>query len=267
MNGQQTQSMIGPQLHMNVIAPTEERIEPITQCAWHPNGGMWTTTNDPDTPAFAFFTATFAYMYRLNETNPRYRAIQGDSPHLPEIRCWILHPSQSARIATIDTKKDLFSLGDRYGWVKCSWEKRMAPLGLVASRPEIENALNFPAIAKDYDAIHVTEAGIELLENIEVGEHRLAFWEAECTCWFRWCFERVEEVGPLSKYMPHKHAPPTEILRRRMRTYAAIGAAPVSLFGAFIPPSESEIEKTLSVWKHVMTKEQHEGFSAWLKGN
>lgn len=219
------------QLHINVVAPTAERMEPVTQCAWHPNGGLWTSTNDPDTSAFAFWTACFKYMYRLpKEINPRYLAARGSSPTLPQIKCWLLTPSPSARIANIDTAEDFFNLGHRYGWVKCSWEKRVAPIGVVAKRPEIENALNFPAIAKDFDAIHVTEAAIERLENIEMGEYRLAFWEAECTCWLRWRFTQVKELGLLADYMPHKHGFPTDILHRRIRTYKAIGASPVVPF-------------------------------------
>jgi hypothetical protein len=197
---------------------------------------MWTVTNDPGTPAFGFFTATFKYMYALNETNPRYLAMRDSAGNVPQIKCWLLYPSPSARIATVDTHEDLLRLGERYGWVKCSWEKRMAPVGLCASRPETENALNFPAIAKDYDAIHVTEAGIQRTERseAELGEYRLAFWEAECTCWLSWSFEKVEELGPLASYMPHKHGYPTDILARRIQTYRAIGAKPLSSpFGFF----------------------------------
>lgn len=254
-----------PQLHMNVVAPSAKRMEPITQCAWHANGGLWSVTNDPNADSFAFFTGTFARMYQLNEINPRYLAQRGDSDRLPEIKCWLLYPSDSARIATIDTQEDLFSLGDRYGWVKCSWEKRMAPLGLVASRPEIENALNFPAIAKDFDAIHVTEAGVELLENPEIGEHRLAFWESECCHWFKWCFDKVEEIGLLSDYMPHKRALPTELLRRRIRTYNALGAAPVS---PFFGSRNSETEKQdLELILKYLPKEQREAYVRWWTGN
>lgn len=215
------------QLHINVTAPTAERMEPITQNSWHPNGGLWTSTDDPNTAAFQFWTATFSNMLQVGENNPRYFAARDNQiVQKGEIKCWRLDPSPSARIATIDTLEDFLNFGERYGWIKCAWEKRIAPYGIVGRWPGSYNSLNFTAMAEDFDALHATDLGVRRAESKEAGDCRLSAWEAESTCWFRWCFEKVEDVGPLSKYFPHKHGGALILLERRTRSLESIGNNP-----------------------------------------
>ena len=61
----------------------------------------------------------------------------------------------------------------------------------LGSRPvkEDPSSLNFPALAEDFDALYVTKKA------------RLKGWTPETTCWFRWRFSKVEEIGPLANYM------------------------------------------------------------------
>jgi hypothetical protein len=222
---------MNPQLHINVRAPAPERIEFITQNAWHPNGGLWTFTHDPGSNSFAFWTGQFAIMSRpdyFNPINPRYRS---DDPgaRMHPLYCWILYPSDSSRVATIDTREDFLRLGKRYGWRKSAWKRRLANFGVVAggSREKVYS-LNFPAIAKDFDALRITDPALAALETPAAGSYRLAFWEAESTCWFRWSFTHIEEAGLLSLYMPERHGPPTMVLARRMRTWRASGFRPMA---------------------------------------
>jgi hypothetical protein len=203
-----------PQLHFNVERPTPEKVLPIENGAWQPSGGLWTLTPDFDSESFAFWAALFANMDRLSHVNPRWHRMIGR-----RVCGWMLHPEESARVAVIDGPGDLLALGEKYGWQEGYWQHPRA-----MSAPVHVCTLNFSAVAEDVDAIRVTDSALFRLEAKEAGKHRLAFWHAESTCWFRWCFERVEEVGPASGYMRHKHGDVFTILNRVMRSYKAAGA-------------------------------------------
>ena len=216
-----------PQVHFNVSAPTPEGMEPITQAGWQPNGGLWTFTNST-TESFAFWTWLFKRQEQYQRIPcPRYVEPGSDRPR--PLKAWLLYPSRGARIATIDSRADLLDLGQRYGWCKSCFERRVA--GVTYSRMnDPAYSLNFIAMAQDFDALHVTDSGIEQLETLEAGEYRLAFWEAESTCWFKWSFDRVEDAGFLSDYEMPVHGV-FNVLYRRRRSWEASGQRPFSFFG------------------------------------
>lgn len=136
-------------------------------------------------------------MQRMGNISPRYHDPATGQPR--PFKAWVLYPSEAARIATVDSAGDLLEFGRQYGWQQCCFERRVAGATLSRMRKPVYS-LNFLAMMKDFDAIEVTDAGVERLETPEAGDYRLAFWKAESTCWFRWAFERVEEVGLLTDY-------------------------------------------------------------------
>jgi hypothetical protein len=209
-----------PQLHFNAEPPAPEKIEPVGQAAWQPRGGLWTFTPDEGAASFAFWTGLFANIHQFAGEKPRWSKMRGK-----EVRGWLLYPSPSARVAVIDNLDDLLQLGNGYGWDESRWVTGHDLLG----QPQLSApvySLNFPAIAKDFDAVRVTDAGVERLETVKAGKYRLAFWHAESTCWFRWCFERVEEVGPVCHYMKHKQGDTFMVAMRTLRSaQAARGGA------------------------------------------
>lgn len=215
-----------PQLHINVSAPKPEKMESITQAGWQPNGGLWTFTDDASLESFSFWTAQFVTLWRWWIPTFESRYCEPGTQRLYLFKAWVLYPSPLARIAIIDSRDDLLDLGNRYGWVESCFERRVG--GVLTSRMDGPvYTPNFLAMAEDFDALHVTDLGVERLEDLEAGEYRLAFWEAESTCWFRWCFDRVEDVGLLSKYKAPAHGNLFTILNRRRRSWIASGKTPI----------------------------------------
>lgn len=60
-----------------------------------------------------------------------------------------------------------------------------------------EQLLDWEAIAKDFDAVHLTHQGYKEIEDL-AGEYdydcSFFSWDCESTLWFRWCFEKVETI-------------------------------------------------------------------------
>jgi hypothetical protein len=183
------------QLHFNVEAPCPEKMEPVGQGMRQPTGGLWTFSHDEGTASFIHWATTYDNMGFVARTNPRWYRMIGKT-----LSCWLLHPSADARIAVIDKPSDLIVLGNKYGWDVSCWERPV--LGMTEYTGEV-HSLNFPALARDYDAVHLTEHGCDSLETRDAGRYRLSNWHAESTCWFRWCFDRIEQTTILSDYLEH----------------------------------------------------------------
>lgn len=94
-------------------------------------------------------------------------------------RWFLLTPSKTARIYTIDSLRDF---------------KRA--LKLYRSTPylnyEIFAHLDYEAISRDYDAIHLTSPG---QQETRLSVPNLYGWDVESTLWFRWCFDEVQEIS------------------------------------------------------------------------
>lgn len=179
---------MNPQLHINVDSPRPELVEPITQGLHIPKGGLWTST--PILERDSFFVTLYASIDPVPNIPHRWRHRAGR-----RYRCWWLYPSPSARVAVIDSRSDLTRLVENYGWLP----------GYGAIR-----TLNYTALAKDFDALRVTDRAVDELETPGAGQFRLAEWLAESTCWFRWCFEQVDEKGTLASYLKVPGRPQTD---------------------------------------------------------
>lgn len=179
---------INPQLHINVDPPRPELMAPITQGLHIPKGGLWTSTPLAERDSF------FVTLYTSVDLPPRNRYRWQHRDGRP-YRCWWLYPSPTARVAVIDSRSDLTRFVEAYGWLP----------GYGAIR-----TLNYAALAKDFDALRVTDRAVDELEAPAAGPFRLAEWLAESTCWFRWCFERAEEKGTLANYLKVPGRPQTD---------------------------------------------------------
>lgn len=201
-----------PQLHINCKKPTPDRMQPVSQGAYQPEGGLWTST--PERGRDSFYVTLYSHMHMHSHWNAaRWKRLQGKA-----MRCYLLHPELSARVATIDGRADLLSLGERYGWDVNFWHQAL-PFGTRKVGPI--HSLNFVAMTEDFDAVRVTDRALEELETPRAGLYRLRYWHAESTCWFRWCFERVESLGLLRDYLvrPNEPAPMWSLAPRLARSY------------------------------------------------
>lgn len=161
-----TPIVLPPQLWIGNHEPLPEvlmNMPPLRNGHWKPVGGLWTSTYLPDG----------------EHPSEWVRWCSSEMPNWIKGReRWLLMP-QPARVFVID------GIGDLHKAMRC-WP--LAPIYRGADK-----AIDFTAMAEEYDAVRVTEEGH--------WRTRMTFplntyaWDCESTCWFRWCFERVEPMA------------------------------------------------------------------------
>lgn len=168
---------LGVQLHVGRRAPTSrsrrfrkdfnKRLVSVVQ---KPMGGLWASTYVPD------------------EGSAWTRWCEGEHWGCPPEaeglwRGWLLRPRPQARVLVVDTLADLQALCARYP----APPLQLAPTGIFAEIP----GLDFNALSKDADALHLTEDG-EWRTRFTVPT--LYGWDCESTVFFHWCFEGDAEA-------------------------------------------------------------------------
>jgi hypothetical protein len=175
------------QLHIGKDCPAPELLEPITTLdyGWNkPNGGIWSSNYDTQTGFSVWvFAMIKAWGYAPNgafdfRTTPRY----------------VLEVDSNTRILTIASSADWQAVRGAYRMQKeyvppALWPGELA--GLISKRRNIA-PLNFDRIAAEYDALYLTQSGYD--ETFDQPNGTFG-WEAESTCWFRWCFTKVTDIG------------------------------------------------------------------------
>jgi len=134
--------------------PSRSKFTPVKNRYVKPTGGLWTSTYHEGGSAWA-----------------------GSSMVLSRGEAWILHP-KAAKVAIVDSLSDLKKLMSVY--------QHQTRVG--------EEVLDFEAMSKDYDAMHLTERGQNATRMVPMGEPDLYGWDVESTLWFRWKFDSVEGV-------------------------------------------------------------------------
>lgn len=149
------------QLFLSVATPMPELFLPITNAQFvKPRGGLWTSTYDGLTSAWVEWCV--AEQYGSFDTT----------------RWFLLTPAPAMRVLTVDSVADMTALYEQY-------VDRSIGLPFL-------NAIDFEAMARDYDAMHVTERG-QHATHLSLPRN-LYGWDCESTCWFRWCFTTIEEI-------------------------------------------------------------------------
>lgn len=151
-----------PQLFLHSERPRPEFVEPISNPETpipKPEGGIWTSTGN----------TTSAWLEWCQR--------EGYWPHDPT-RVFKLVPEDDLNIYEIDSLTDLKAMLEEAGTVN----------------PESAFVIpNFERLAtSEYDGIHLTEAGEA---DTRYSSPTLYGWDTECTLFFDWCFESVEELG------------------------------------------------------------------------
>jgi hypothetical protein len=159
--------MLPPQLHLGLPHLDALVVDAIyTQGKFSkPWGGLWTST----------FTSGSGSAWLA------YRASQEFTPGPSHpLSLWLLTPDANARILTIDTPADIERLFDAYS------------LPLSAPRSPGSLGLNWPRLALDFDAFHLTQAGFEADYPL------FSTWSCESTLWFRDCFAQKQKLLELT---------------------------------------------------------------------
>lgn len=128
-----------------------------------PFGGLWTSTYD-------FLSGSAYIQWALEEEHDISRA----DPIWQS--CWLLEPDSDARIYTVDTYGDLQALAR-----------------LCRPKFRRRGLLDWSRIAKEFDAVHATDAGLRDTQFSK--PPNLGHWDHEGTLWFRWKFSSVKPIG------------------------------------------------------------------------
>ena len=170
---------LGRQVYVAQSVPGEwpplqsEHLRPIDEslCGWYKphSGGLWTSSLTTD-------GRSGWIDWCLNEN------FEG-----PEFDIWHLDPNPAASVYTIDTYNDLAALASRFP-PACDH-----PKGCPTWGDGIGSGVGWRRVAKEYDAVRVTEEGewkMRLSDPISIYG-----WDCESTVWFRWKFLDVRHVG------------------------------------------------------------------------
>lgn len=140
-------------------------IEPVSnEGYWNkPRGGLWTSTYRPESHDSAWVEWC------------RYE----DFGDVDKKAWYLLTPKANINIYTIDSQEDLCKLLNEYS--------------VLFQNPHFEkHYLDFEALSKVYDGIHLTSQG-QRATRLSFPEN-LYGWDCESTLWFGWHFERVEKI-------------------------------------------------------------------------
>lgn len=161
------------QLHLSSASALAERVAPVENADGKrgifckPFYGMWTSTWNEETRLSSWV---------------EWCQSEFQEP-LQDKHWFLLTPRTDIRLYTIDTLADLIWLIERYR------RDMGARLGFMRHQ-----YLDYERVAQDYDAVHLTEEGQWRTRLSSPAD--LYGWDCECTLWFRWCFERVEQIEP-----------------------------------------------------------------------
>lgn len=180
-----TNCNIPPQLHVGLIKPTKEIVNPIMNqpSGKKPWGGLWTST---------FLGEEYGSGWVQN-------CLQNEIfiPKEGRWSSWLLTPSKEARIFIIDGPEDADTLYEKYGYY---------PFG----KPDIPlfgegmKGIDFEKAQEEWDAIHLTFKGLRTTKcRFDNFNHELWGWDSESTVWFRFVFEEIKELGEI-KYKKMK---------------------------------------------------------------
>lgn len=140
-----------------------------------PSGGLWTSTlHDDGTSAWLDWCED----ERWGLTN--------------ETVVYALDPEPDASVFVLDSQGDLLRLLGSFA--------RDKDHDLL--KPRLTAQIDFEAVAKHYDAIHLTERG---QISTRLATPGLYGWDTESTLWLRWAFRAVEEIAPARDMLQREH--------------------------------------------------------------
>lgn len=135
-----------------------------------PKGGMWTSTYTPDA--------------KYDSDWIRWCSTEG---FYSGCHKWLMNPKPDVSVLVVDSMEDLRAVANRY---EKDTYKGMDTSGIT------DTVLDFPEIARDFDAMRLTEKGQRETRMTSRNEPDLYGWDSESVLHFRWNwseFEYMEE--------------------------------------------------------------------------
>jgi hypothetical protein len=154
------------QLHLSSAAELRPIVTPVQNRPYFvkPFHGLWTSTLVDTSSAWVDWC-------------------RAESFGEPDTQYWYaLTPDIAARVFVVNGLGDLRSLIDRYPHPDREQQIYSRFMGYF----------DFEAMSRDYDALHLTEAG---QHSTRFSEPSMYGWDCESTLWFRWCFIAVERFA------------------------------------------------------------------------
>lgn len=159
---------LGPQITFRGRLPKRGEFAIANEWNWHkPEGGLWTSTYSEQTGGDWVKWCLGEEFGTRNGTFSQHG--------------WLLVPTRDARVLRVNNLEDLRRV------VKAYRQKNASKYSFAA--------LDFLQMAKDYDAMHLTEKGQWRTRFSRPG---LYGWDCESTVWLRWKFQKVVDLGKLT---------------------------------------------------------------------
>jgi hypothetical protein len=147
-----------------VVGQHPELTDEVTLVA-KPVGGLWTSTWDGEESEWV----DWCRREEFGDVDSR--------------EWWLLTPSPTARILTIETRYNLMQAVKMFAPPAGSYPEWYSGLGAAV--------LDFTAVAKKFDAVHLTSRGAI---DLHFGTPNLNSWDCESTVWFRWVFDKAVRI-------------------------------------------------------------------------
>jgi len=170
-------TQLEPQVFVGRAAPTADAIKPVTnEKFWKPVGGLWTSTLNHEGGEWL--------RWLLSEIFTRYATVEDlQGSERWGGRMWKLTPRE-ANVAIVHEPADLRMLHERYPQQLTEAEKQIRSFALL---------IDWEALSRDYDGMHIPNPWPWRFGGDYEASMFFYGMDAECTCWFRWCFEGEPE--------------------------------------------------------------------------
>lgn len=165
---------LGDQLHVGDINPKEAEYTPIVnrECFPKPAGGLWTSTSSK------------------KEGSDWVRYCMTDYTDALKPTGWLCKVNENTKITEIDSQEDLKDTIEHY--------RHPCQFGFPKDFTQDRDTIDFEKLSKDYDAIHLTEAG-QWRTRLPLSGPNLYGWDAESTLHFKDNFKDCRKVD-LTKF-------------------------------------------------------------------
>lgn len=159
--------MLQTQLHIGKQKPAVNCMTPIQNRAFiKPYGGIWTSTFLGEKEGSEWVQWCLSEQFGFGA--------DGDFP------AWLLYPIEHPNLFVVDSYADL--------------EKAIESFGYPIYEGSSMVLLNYEKmVAAGFDGFHLTARG--RWETHHSFPHNLYGYDCESTIWFRWAFEKVENLG------------------------------------------------------------------------
>ncbi|GAB6456217.1 hypothetical protein bcgnr5390_12080 [Bacillus luti] len=159
------------QLYVGKGEPTEQNIRVIKNDIEinKPIGGFWTSTFINEREGSDWVRYSKNILTRYNSSTKAYT----------------LTVSKDARIAQVNSMDDYEELLRKY-------KLEMAD-PILASISIFSNLIDFELLSKDYDGFQISQKAVSMAKG-SFKYISLGAYDCESAVWFRWCFDKVEEL-------------------------------------------------------------------------